>query len=180
MPGTWQEVVHRESPPSRGRGLKPELPPRPDTGDSSPPSRGRGLKRIRVLRETLRQTGSVSLYRNSSSWKPGRMIPRQRSRGSQVRLKVLEAVSLLDATSEAENLGQALVDLAAVPRQAAEDAAHIAIALANGVDFLVTWNFRHIANAAMRSRIEHICRQAGYELPVICTLNELKEAHHDE
>ena len=99
---------------------------------------------------------------------------------AQVRLKVLEIVSLLDTTTEVENLAQTLVDLAAVPRQAAEDAVHIAIAVTNGVDFLVTWNFRHIANAAMRSRIEHICRQAGYEPPVICTPNELMEANHDE
>lgn len=99
---------------------------------------------------------------------------------AQVRLKALEAVSLLDATLEAENLAQRFLDLAAVPRKAAEDAAHIAIAVTNGVDFLVTWNFRHIANAAMRSRIEHICRQAGYEPPVICTPNELMEANHAE
>ena len=99
---------------------------------------------------------------------------------AQVRLKVLEVVSLLDATTEAENLAQTLVNLDAVPRQAAEDAAHIAIAVTNGVDFLVTWNFRHIANAAMRSQIEHICRQAGYEPPVICTPNELMEANHAE
>ena len=50
----------------------------------------------------------------------------------------------------------------------------------NGIDFLVTWNFRHIANAAMRARIEHACRLAGYEPPVICTPNELLEASHAE
>lgn len=99
---------------------------------------------------------------------------------AQIRLKMLEAVSLLDATPEAEYLAQTLVDLDAVPRQAAEDAAHIAIAVTNGLDFLVTWNFRHIANAAMRSRIERTCRQAGYEPPVICTPNELMEANHAE
>ena len=48
----------------------------------------------------------------------------------------------------------------------------------NGVDFLVTWNFRHIANAAMRVQIEQVCRQAGYEPPVICTPNELMEANN--
>ena len=41
---------------------------------------------------------------------------------------------------------------------------------------LVTWNFRHIANAAMRGRIERVCRESGYEPPVICTPNELMEA----
>jgi len=99
---------------------------------------------------------------------------------AQVRLKMLEPIPLLDATPKAENLAQTLVDLEAVPRQAAEDAAHIAIAATNGVDFLVTWNFRHIANAAMRARIEQGCRQAGYEPPVICTPNELMEANYDQ
>jgi len=62
-----------------------------------------------------------------------------------------------------------------VPGQAAADAAHIAIAAINGVDYLVTWNFRHIANAAARARIEYACREAGYDPPAICTPNELME-----
>ena len=92
------------------------------------------------------------------------------------RIMALEGVSLVDATSDAEELARKLLDLGALPRQAADDAAHIAIAVTNGVDYLVTWNFRHIANAAMRARIERVCRQAGYEPPVICTPNELMEA----
>ena len=96
---------------------------------------------------------------------------------ARIRLEALEAVTLLDATPDAENLANALVEAGAVPRQAADDAAHIAIAVTNGVDFLVTWNFRHIANAAMRARIERVCRGAGYEPPVICTPNELMEAN---
>lgn len=94
------------------------------------------------------------------------------------RLKALETVTLLDATTDAEDLAQQLLELGAVPRQAADDAAHIAIAAANGVAFLVTWNFRHIANAAMRTRIEHACRHAGYEPPVICTPSELVEVNN--
>ena len=65
-------------------------------------------------------------------------------------------------------------------RTRAADAAHIAIAATNGVDYLVTWNFRHIANATMRSRIEDVCRQSGHKPPVICTPNELLESDHAE
>ena len=90
-------------------------------------------------------------------------------------MRALEAVTLLDATPNAEDLARKLLDFGALPRRAADDAAHIAIAVTNGVDYLVTWNFRHIANAAMRSRIEHVCRQSGYEPSVICTPNELME-----
>ncbi len=94
---------------------------------------------------------------------------------ARTRLKSLEAVTLLDATSDAEELARNLLDLGAVPRKAAADAAHIAIAATNGIDYLITWNFQHIANATMRSRIERVCRLAGYEPPVICTPNELME-----
>ena len=102
------------------------------------------------------------------------------SEAARVRLEVLESVALLDATADAQNLAQTLVDQGAVPRRAAEDAAHIAIAVTNGVDFLVTWNFRHIANATVRAPIERACRQAGYEPSAICTPNELMEVNYAE
>ena len=97
---------------------------------------------------------------------------------ANARLEALRRVTLLNIAENSEALTRLLLDLGAVPRQAAADAAHIAIAATNGVDFLVTWNFKHIANAAMRSRIERACRQAGYEPPVICTPNELMESDH--
>ena len=99
---------------------------------------------------------------------------------ARARLKMLEGVALLNASSDAEDLARRLLDLGAVPREAAADAAHIAIAVTNGVEYLVTWNFRHIANAAMRVRIERACREAGYEPPVICTPNELMETGHGD
>ena len=97
---------------------------------------------------------------------------------ARARLEALETVTLLDATTEAERLAQTLHDTGALPRRAAGDAVHIAVAAANGADYLVTWNFRHIANATMRWQIERACRQAGYEPPVICTPSELMEAGH--
>ncbi len=94
---------------------------------------------------------------------------------ARARLVVLESMTLLEATGEAADLTLALIASEAVPRTAADDAAHMAIAVTNAVGFLVTWNFRHIANAALRSRIERVRRQAGYTPPVICTPNELME-----
>ena len=55
------------------------------------------------------------------------------------------------------------------------DALHIAVATVHGMDYLLTWNCTHIANAIMRPKIESICRVAGYEPPVICTPPELVE-----
>ena len=89
---------------------------------------------------------------------------------------MLEDISLLGTHEETQALAEKLLDVGAIPPKAADDAAHIAIAVTNGVDYLVTWNFRHIANAIMRSTIEDVCRAAGYEPPVVCTPNELLEA----
>lgn len=91
------------------------------------------------------------------------------------RLAALGSVTLLDATEEAAELAEQLLASGAIPVKAAEDAAHIAIAVTNGVEYLVTWNRRHIANATMRSHIERICRNAGYEPTIICTPDELME-----
>ena len=75
-----------------------------------------------------------------------------------------------------------MLELGAFPREAAADAAHVGIVAANRVDYLLTWNLRHIANAAVRPRIERACRKAGYEPPVIRKPNELMEEdyHADE
>ncbi len=61
-----------------------------------------------------------------------------------------------------------------MPRKAAIDAVHVAIAAVNGMDFLLTWNCAHIANAVMRPRIESVCRSVGFEPPTICTPEELQ------
>ncbi|HGE72151.1 TPA: DNA-binding protein [Candidatus Poribacteria bacterium] len=92
------------------------------------------------------------------------------------RLDILEGFSLLDITEEAIVLSKELLENIPLPRKAELDVLHIAIATVNGMDYLVTWNFTHIANATLRQKIETICRSLGYEPPVICTLCELMEA----
>ncbi len=99
---------------------------------------------------------------------------------ARVRLAALDSLTLLDATEEALELAQQLVNAGAVPAKAAEDAAHIAIAVVNGIEYLVTWNYRHIANATIRSQIETVCRNAGFEPAIICTPEELMERDHDD
>ena len=88
---------------------------------------------------------------------------------------VLDSITLLDATEEAAELALQLIESGAISEKAAEDAGHIAIAVTNGVDYLVTWNCRYIANATMRSQIERVCRKSGYEPTIICTPDELME-----
>lgn len=92
---------------------------------------------------------------------------------AEERLEALAGMALLSTTLEAEELSAALIAGNAVPASYPEDALHIALAAVHGVQYLVTWNCRHIANAALRLTIERICRNAGYHPPVICTPEEL-------
>ena len=95
---------------------------------------------------------------------------------SQDRMEELTNLPLVATTPEAEHLAESLIAGNAVPESQPEDALHIALAAAHGIEYLVTWNFRHIANAAVRLSIERICRSVGYEPPLICTPEELMES----
>ena len=94
---------------------------------------------------------------------------------ARARLTALEVVTRLDTTEDAATLTRRLLELGAFLREAAADAAHVSVAATNSVDYLLTWNLRHIASAAARSRIERACRRADYEPPAVCTPNELME-----
>ncbi|MCY4278168.1 MAG: type II toxin-antitoxin system VapC family toxin [Gammaproteobacteria bacterium] len=99
---------------------------------------------------------------------------------AQRRLAFLETIKVVDSPVASGRLCDALLEAGVVPRGAVTDAGHIADAATLGVDFLVTWNFRHIANAAMRERIEGLCQIAGYPAPIICTPYELLEVNRHE
>ena len=60
-----------------------------------------------------------------------------------------------------------------MPDVAADDATHMALAAAHGMDYLLTWNCRHINNHRIRTRIEQACEAAGLVCPDICTPTEL-------
>jgi len=98
---------------------------------------------------------------------------------AQRRVEAITGLPELDVSEQAEALAAKLLAGAALPEKAKTDALHIAVAAVHGVDYLLTWNCKHIANAAMRPRIEAICRAAGYEPPVICTPLELMEGDHE-
>jgi hypothetical protein len=63
--------------------------------------------------------------------------------------------------------------LGLLPQKATRDAVHIAVSSVHGVDILLTWNCRHIANAAIMKELGLVVAECGYELPVLCTPEEL-------
>jgi hypothetical protein len=89
------------------------------------------------------------------------------------RLEALQDVALLDVTEDAILLAGDLVAGGGLPAKARIDALHVAMEAVHGMDFLLTWNCKHIANATTRGTIEDLCRTAGFEPPIICTPLEL-------
>jgi predicted nucleic acid-binding protein len=89
------------------------------------------------------------------------------------RIELLAGVPLLEITPEVADLAATLIAKLPLPPRAGADAAHIAVAAYHGMDFLLTWNCAHIANAVLRPRIEKICKEHGYSFPVLCTPEEL-------
>ena len=77
-------------------------------------------------------------------------------------------------------LSKALIDESAIPRKALDDALHVAVAAVNGMDFLLTWNCRHIDNAEMKPKIRKIIENQGYQCPEIATPIELMGVHADD
>lgn len=92
------------------------------------------------------------------------------------RLAVVDSLKFLDASTHADKLTAQLLAGHAIPGTEPRDAAHISLAAVHGIQYLVTWNFKHIANPATRATIESICRSAGYDPPIICTPDALLEA----
>lgn len=89
------------------------------------------------------------------------------------RLALLKDIAVLDQGDRARQLAKELFSGVPLPPKAAVDALHSAIAVEGGMDYPLTWNCTHIANATLRGRIEAICRGQGYEPPIICTPDEL-------
>lgn len=92
---------------------------------------------------------------------------------AQKRLQALNELPLLPITVEAGALAQALVHPGPLPSRAGVDALHMAVATVSGIDYLLTWNCKHIVNPIMRRRVENICREHGYQPPTLCTPYEL-------
>ena len=91
------------------------------------------------------------------------------------RLAAVQDAVLLEVTDDASALATQLIAGGGLPAKARLDAFHVAVATVHGMDYLLSWNCTHIANATLRGRIEAICRAAGFEPPVICTPFELVE-----
>ena len=95
------------------------------------------------------------------------------------RLALLQKTTKLEITDEVGLLAQRLVAGGLIPDKAASDAIHIAVASVHRMDYLVTWNFKHIANPFIRDRLRKAVQESGFLLPVLCSPDELLQYNED-
>ncbi|MCW5200083.1 type II toxin-antitoxin system VapC family toxin [Desulfobulbus sp. F1] len=96
------------------------------------------------------------------------------------RMEALEGIPELRITDEAIELAKVLINRRQLPEKARLDALHIAVAAVHAMEYLLTWNCRHIANATAQKAMRGICKEAGCTLPLICTPLELIEERNDD
>ncbi|MBN3940298.1 MAG: type II toxin-antitoxin system VapC family toxin [Nostoc sp.] len=89
------------------------------------------------------------------------------------RLEIVRDFPLLEVSEAVQNLAGQFLAKSSLPPKAADDALHIAAATVYGLDYLLTWNCKHIANAQIQKKLAQISLDAGYELPSLCTPYEL-------
>jgi predicted nucleic acid-binding protein len=89
------------------------------------------------------------------------------------RLELIQNLPLLELNEDVKNLAKQFLLKSNLPPKASDDAAHIAAATVYGLDYLPTWNCKHIANAQIQKKLSQISAEFGYELPTICTPYEL-------
>jgi len=104
-------------------------------------------------------------------------VVREASRGDPQaaveRLEVLKGIALVELDRKVLKFAQRIAKAEILPKKAKVDMTHLAAAVVHKMDYLLTWNCKHLANAALRKQIEQVCEKQGYSCPVICTPEEL-------
>ena len=89
------------------------------------------------------------------------------------RIAAVADIPLLSLTDQAAHIAKLLLSERIMPAKAAQDALHIAIAAVHQVDFLLSWNFKHIANPVIQAQIAARLSGLGLALPFICPPEDL-------
>lgn len=100
-------------------------------------------------------------------------IARGDESAAQLRLNFVREMPVLRIAPDARVLADRIFRATTLPDKAVSDALHVALAAVNGMDFLLTWNCTHIANAVVLKIVNAVCRDNGYEPPIVCTPEEL-------
>jgi len=93
------------------------------------------------------------------------------------RLKLMDGIPELDITPEVQPLADSIVHLLQLPQNATMDATHVAFAIVHQMDYLLTWNCTHLANATLQKTLFEYCSYHHIHMPVICTPELLIKPH---
>lgn len=98
---------------------------------------------------------------------------------AEQRIQAVSSIYSVAISPEAQAIAASLIASKAVPHNYVEDAMHIAIAAAQGTEYLLTWNFKHINNAETKSLIAKVVEASGYICPILCSPEELGVFNND-
>jgi predicted nucleic acid-binding protein len=92
---------------------------------------------------------------------------------AQKRIAIIAGLTELEISTDAISLTRAIMAAGMLPGKAIDDATHIAVAAVHGVDYLLTWNCKHLANAQIAKRKAIVCEENGWRMPIICNPDQL-------
>ena len=91
------------------------------------------------------------------------------------RIEFVRDIPILEINQEIQKLAQTYFDSLDIPEKARLDASHLAVAVWHEVDYLLSWNCKHIVSGRVKKMLENINSQLNIKTPVLCTPEELME-----
>ena len=89
--------------------------------------------------------------------------------GVRKRLAIIAGLPALEVTEDATSVTAVIMSAGVLPPHAFPDAAHIAVAAVHAIDYPLTWNCKHLANARIARGIALVCEKLSCKMPIICT-----------
>jgi hypothetical protein len=96
------------------------------------------------------------------------------------RMEVISPLALIEPTEEAEKLAALILKETRLPDRARADAEHMGIAATAGMDYLLTWNCKHLANSDIRKKVTRTCKRSGFTAPELCTPEDILRRYRNE
>ncbi len=131
----------------------------------------RALRRLWAWRPTRTPIQDEPTHDEASAGDPGLAAE---------RLQLLDGIPLLPLDPQIGVIAKEIMSRAILPPKASIDALHIAAVARHGIQYLLTWNCKHIANAKLLPRIHRVLTDLGYPIPIICTPEEMVEYDAEE
>ena len=96
------------------------------------------------------------------------------------RMALIEGLAVIEISDNVKDVAESLIFKCSIPENSYYDALHIAICAVYGIDLLLTWNCKHLANPFMLPKIYSVLQALGYSSPLIVTPEQLLEVSNAE